>query len=135
MIAFDAEEAWCILEFVRRGRGTPEYGEEWDKDFVLKLAACMLEPKLVELSTAELWQISRQVSAELLQGERFIGRDILRKVYTALLTEGDPDELPIPAAFSGALYADEDDTDTDAGAYTKVEPRADVPRPDPADTR
>ncbi len=34
---------------------------------------------------------------------------------------------PIPAAFSGADYADEDDADTDDGAYTKAESESRLP--------
>lgn len=132
----DQDECWVILEYVRRTRGAPEYGTEWDLDFILKVAACILEPAgAVDVTTGELLQMSRQISADLMYGPRFIGRDILRKVYGALLAKDTDDEHePIPAVWSRADYADEDDAPADAGAYTKAEPESRLPGSGPTDS-
>ena len=130
LIAYDADELWVVHEHVRQTRSAPDYGCEHDLDFVQRLWECILEPKPVELSRGELLQITRQVSAQLMQGQRPIGREVLAKAFAALLQGEEPDVEPIPLAFERAEYADTDPDDgAGSGADAAVEPGRNVPEP------
>ena len=134
-IDYSADELWVIHEHVRQTRSAPDYGCEHDLDFVRRLWACILDPKPMEFSLGELLQVTRQVSAQLMQGQRPIGREVLAKAFAALVAGEEPDVEPIPTAFLGAEYTD---TDPDDGAgyapSTPLEPSNDLSRSGAADT-
>ena len=134
-IDYSADELWVIHEHVRQTRSAPDYGCEHDLDFVRRLWACILDPKPMEFSLGELLQVTRQVSAQLMQGQRPIGREVLAKAFAALVAGEEPDVEPIPTAFLGAEYADTDPDDgTGDAPSTPLEPSNDLSRSGAADT-
>ena len=127
---YDADELWVIHEHVRQTRAAPDYGCEHDLDFIRRVQACILEPKPMEFTIGEVLQITRQVSALLMQGQRPIGRDVLMKAFAALGTPEEVEREPIATAFIGALDADTDPDDgAGDGADAEVGTRRDVPEP------
>ena len=119
MLTIDLREddLWLIHEYVRQTRNAPEYGMEHDRDFMERIHAALLaftpadgqeqlESIDVSFTEAELWQITRQVSPQITQGSRKIGREVLLKVIAALARTEVPDD--VPALYRNA-YTNEDD--------------------------
>lgn len=132
-LVLDEHEAWVLHEHVRMTRNAPEYGTEHDLEFIRKVWACILEPGEIDLTIGELLQITRQVSAQLMQGQRPIGREVLRKAIAALMVEEEADAIAIPDAFVRAEYASEDaDDGTDSGTGAEAESLGNLSRPSSA---
>lgn len=128
IIDYDTDSLWVIHEHVRQTRSAPDYGCEHDLDFVRRLWACILEPKPMEFSNGELLQITRQVSAQLMQGQRPIGREVLAKAFAALVAGEEPDVEPIPLAFQRDYDADTDpDEGPGSGADAETGPGRGLP--------
>lgn len=114
-VTFDAESLWVISEYVRMSRNSPEYGQEHDRAFMLKVWTAIvqltehhsetgeqLEAVDVDFTEMELWQITRQVSAQLAVGSRKIGREVVYRAAKALL-ERDTQEVPdVPDVYRSA---------------------------------
>jgi hypothetical protein len=142
-LRLDQEQAWILHEHVRQTRNAPEYGTEHDIQFIQKLWSAILEldqagregrSTEIDFTHGELLQVTRQVSDQVRQGSRPIGREILKLVFAALQNPDDGEEAPdVPAVFKRAEYTDDgsssedadDGADGNAGAESR--PVADLP--------
>ena len=117
VLLLDQEECWVLHEWVRRERSAPVYGEEHDLAFVQKLWRAILTLSSsgneggtteVEFTPIELLQITRQVSTMIAMGARPIGKELLKKSFTALLLDDNVEmgDVPIPDVFRNAYTND-----------------------------
>lgn len=137
-LKLDQSEIVLLHEYLRQTRNAPEYGAEHDRDFMVRLRKAFLvleTPELkgrttnVEFSEGEIWQITRQISSQVMLGSRPIGLELLKKCWLALEQEENGND-DVPNAFRLAAY---DDSGEDDGAShgTGEEIRAfeDLPSP------
>jgi len=83
------DELWAIHDYVRQH---DKLGQEWDKDFGVRVMADILEVQehpaqqtTLICTEDELWQITRQIPSFLTVGSQPVGRDLLTKVMRLIV--------------------------------------------------
>ena len=129
IVKLDQDGLWVLHEVVRQDRMAPAFGAEHDLEFARKLWDGILELEQparkgstypLSLTRGELLQITRQVSALIMQGSRPIGREILKLAFAALCEPVEVENVAIPTAYLSGDYDTDPDTDhrslADSGA-------------------
>lgn len=83
------DELWAVHDFVRQH---DKLGQEWDKDFTIRVMAAIVEAQeqashqaTLMCAEDELWQIDRQIPSALMVGIQPVGRELLIKVMRLLV--------------------------------------------------
>ncbi len=89
LLLVDKDELWCIHDCVRQH---DKLGQEWDKEFLIRVMQAIVESTAAPTGTAvllcyeeELWQIDRQIPSSLMIGTKPVGRNLLMKTMKLLI--------------------------------------------------
>lgn len=96
LLSASLEELWAIHDYVRQH---DKLGQEWDKDFGMRLMEAILEAQNHPSRSAsllcfeeELWQMDRQVPSGLMVGTQPVGQNLLLKIMALLVKMGGGEE-------------------------------------------
>lgn len=89
LLPLTLDELWAIHDYVRQH---DKLGQEWDKDFIARVMAAILEAEehsahqaTLLVAEDELWQTDRQVPSALMTGTQPVGRNLLMKVMRLIV--------------------------------------------------